>query len=80
MTSPEEAFEKAVAFAGSPAALARGIGITPWALSKWNISKIPSERCEQIQDFTKNLVLAEELRPDINWDYLRSLKTKKVTA
>ncbi|WP_151777187.1 transcriptional regulator [Acinetobacter brisouii] len=76
MTSPVEAFEKAISIAGSPAALARGIGITPWALSKWNTSKIPAERCEQIQAFTNNQVLVEQLRPDINWAYLRSIKTK----
>jgi DNA-binding transcriptional regulator YdaS (Cro superfamily) len=75
MISPLKAFEKAVQIAGSQAALARGIGITPWALSKWNISKIPEERCEQIQEFTNNQVLAEHLRPDINWVYLRAHKS-----
>lgn len=80
MTSQTEAFEKAINIAGSPTALARGIGITPWALSKWNINKIPKERCEQIQEFTNNQVLAEQLRPDINWDYVRSLKNNQQTA
>ena len=74
MISPLEAFKKAVQIAGSQAALARGLGITPWALSKWNLSKIPTDRCEQIQEFTNNQVLAEQLRPDINWAYLRSIK------
>lgn len=74
MTSPLEAFESAVQIAGSQAALARGIGITPWALSKWNLLKIPTDRCEQIQKFTENQVLAEHLRPDINWAYLRANK------
>lgn len=80
MKTQVEAFEKAISIAGSPTALARGIGITPWALSKWNIEKIPEDRCEQIQDFTNNQVLAEHLRPDINWDYVRSLKSSKQTA
>lgn len=80
MTSQIEAFEKAINIAGSPTALARAIGITPWALSKWNINKIPEDRCEQIQEFTNNQVLAEELRPDINWTYVRSLKNNHKTA
>ena len=75
MLSPHEAFDKAVRFAGSSAALARGIGLTPWAVSKWNIEKIPEDRCEDIEKFTKGQVKAEELRPDINWKYVRQSRT-----
>ena len=49
MISPLEAFKKAVQIAGSQAALARGIGITPWALSKWNLSKI-NENSENVPE------------------------------
>ncbi|MDM1757170.1 MULTISPECIES: Cro/CI family transcriptional regulator [Acinetobacter] len=76
MSSPHEAFDKAVKFAGSSAALARGIGLTPWAVSKWNIEKIPEDRCEAIEEFTQGKVKAEELRPDINWEYVRQIKMK----
>ena len=74
MTTPSQALQKAINKAGSVAALARGIGITPWALSKWNVDRIPEERCEQIEKFTDGEVKAEELRPDINWNYVRSQK------
>ena len=75
MLSPQEAFDKAVQIAGgTPTALARGIGITPWAVSKWDIEKIPEERCEQIEKLTNGRVKAEELRPDINWEYVRNQK------
>lgn len=77
MLSPRKAFDKAVQYAGSSAALARGIGLTPWAVSKWNLEKIPEDRCEEIQKFTKGLVKSEELRPDINWEYVRKLKKFK---
>ena len=40
MTTPHEAFNNAVTFAGSISALARKIGVTPWAASKWNPEKI----------------------------------------
>ena len=74
MLSPKDAFEKAIKIAGSKAALARGLGITPWALSKWNFDKIPEERCLSIEEITQNEVKAEQLRPDINWVFVRSTK------
>lgn len=72
--SQKDAFDRAIKIAGTPTALARGIGITPWALSKWNVEKIPKKRCEQIEEFTNGQVKAEELRPDINWEYVRNIK------
>lgn len=74
MLSPKDAFEKAIKIAGSKAALARGLGITPWALSKWNFDKIPEERCLSIEEITQKEVKAEHLRPDINWSFVRSTK------
>ena len=75
MLSPKDAFEKAIKIAGSKAALARGLGITPWALSKWNFNKIPEDRCLPIEEFTNEQVRAEQLRPDINWAYIRSTES-----
>ncbi|ENW81333.1 hypothetical protein F909_02624 [Acinetobacter sp. ANC 3929] len=72
MSTPKEALIKAIKIAGSKSALARGIEITPWALSKWNFEKIPEDRCLPIEKFTNGRVKAEELRPDINWLYVRS--------
>lgn len=74
MLSPKDAFEKAIKIAGSKAALARGLGITPWALSKWNFDKISEERCLSIEEITQKEVKAEQLRPDINWTFVRSTK------
>ncbi|EPH3736667.1 TPA: Cro/Cl family transcriptional regulator [Acinetobacter baumannii] len=75
MSSPKVAFDKAVKIAGgTPTALARGIGLTPWAVHKWDKENIPPKRCEQIEEFTNGEVKAEELRPDINWEYRRRSK------
>lgn len=71
MTTPHEAFNNAVTFAGSISALARKIGVTPWAASKWNPEKIPEDRCLKIEEITQVQVKAEQLRPDINWEYVR---------
>ena len=74
MSSPKDALEKAIKIAGSKSALARSLGITPWALSKWNFNKIPEDRCLSIEELTHQEVKAEQLRPDINWAFVRSTK------
>jgi DNA-binding transcriptional regulator YdaS (Cro superfamily) len=80
MSSPKDAFEKAIKIAGSKSALARSLGITPWALSKWNIEKIPEERCLPIEKITNKQVRAEQLRPDINWIFVRSTQNSNKAA
>ncbi|MCH4247614.1 MAG: helix-turn-helix domain-containing protein [Acinetobacter populi] len=80
MQTPDSAFKKAIKIAGNKSALARKIGVTPWALSKWNVEKIPEERCEKIEEVTNGQVKAQDLRPDINWDYLRSTKNSNATT
>lgn len=74
MSSPKDALERAIKIAGSKSALARSLGITPWALSKWNFNKIPEDRCLSIEELTNEEVKAEQLRPDINWEFVRSTK------
>ncbi|MDR8325320.1 helix-turn-helix domain-containing protein, partial [Acinetobacter baumannii] len=56
MTTPHEAFNNAVTFAGSISALARKIGVTPWAAGKWNPEKIPEDRCLKIEEITQGQV------------------------
>lgn len=63
--------EQAIALLGNKSALARAIGITPWALSKWDINKPPKDRCLAIEKATQGKITAEQLRPDVNWNYIR---------
>ena len=63
--------EQAFDILGNPAQLAYALEITPWAVYKWNLNRPPKERCLDIQDLTNNQVTAEQLRPDVNWDYER---------
>lgn len=63
--------EKAFDILGNPAQLAYALNITPWSVYKWKTDKPPKERCLDIQDLTGNQVTAEQLRPDVNWDYER---------
>lgn len=69
--SEKTPLEQAFDILGNPAQLAYALEITPWAVYKWNVNKPPKERCLDIQGLTDNQITAEQLRPDINWEYER---------
>ncbi|MGY6771971.1 transcriptional regulator [Gallibacterium anatis] len=66
--------QKVFSIVGGKSALARHFGILPWAVSKWEKTKVPAERCPDIEALTNYKVTCEELRPDINWSVLRKKK------
>ncbi|OOS04358.1 DNA-binding transcriptional regulator YdaS, prophage-encoded, Cro superfamily [Moraxella cuniculi DSM 21768] len=68
--------EQAFAIVGNRSALARAIGVTPWAVSKWDINNPPKKRCLAIEKATGGKITAEQLRPDINWQYVRSCQAQ----
>lgn len=67
-----KAIKRVFHIVGGKSALARHFGITPWAVSKWQESGVPADRCPDIEVLTKGLVTCEQLRPDINWSVLRT--------
>lgn len=69
---PPTPLEQAIKMLGSTSALARGLGIKPWAVSKWNKNRPPQERCLAIEELTAGKITAEQLRPDVNWEYVRN--------
>ena len=48
------------------------LGVTSGAISQWEVGKVPIERCIGIEKVTNGAVRCEELRPDIDWAYLRA--------
>lgn len=58
---------------GSQAELAKALGITPSAVNQWvtGHKPIPAERCPAIERATNGAVKCEDLRPDVDWAYLR---------
>lgn len=58
---------------GLASALGRAIGVTPVLISQWanGHRPIPAERCPEIEKATSGEVTCEELRPDVDWAYLR---------
>lgn len=64
---------------GAGKELAVAIGISPVVISQWKTCArpIPSEHCIEIERATEGAVRCEELRPDIDWGYLRASATDK---
>ena len=57
----------------SQAALAREIGVSVVLINQWKsgVRQVPASRCPDIERATNGAVTCEELRPDVNWGYLR---------
>ena len=66
---------------GKAADLARSIGVSAVLVSQWKTMSrpIPAERCPEIEKATGGAVRCEELRPDVDWAYLRNSQ-KQVAA
>lgn len=52
--------------------IARQLGIKPQAVQQWFKTKVPAERCPDIERISNGYVTCEELRPDVDWAVLRN--------
>jgi DNA-binding transcriptional regulator YdaS (Cro superfamily) len=70
----QTALQRAIEEVGSATALAGLLGITKGAVSQWKDirRKVPADYCPSIERITEGTVTCEELRPDIDWAYLRT--------
>lgn len=59
---------------GGSVPLARMLSIGQSTLSEWHTGRrlVPADVCINIEKVTGGVVRCEELRPDIDWAYLRS--------
>jgi DNA-binding transcriptional regulator YdaS (Cro superfamily) len=71
------AFGRACDLVGGQARMARLLNVRPPTVNQWVhlVKQIPAERCPEIEKLTNGVVRCEELRPDIDWAYLRSTVT-----
>jgi DNA-binding transcriptional regulator YdaS (Cro superfamily) len=71
--TPEQALDKVVSKMGSMQVLADHLGVTKGAVGQWKLDgrKIPAEHCPVIERLVNREVVCEELRPDVDWAYLR---------
>ena len=60
---------------------ARLLGVTQGAIAFWLHNKPPTiERAIQIEKLTEGKVTCEELRPDVDWEYLRGSKAGSIPS
>jgi DNA-binding transcriptional regulator YdaS (Cro superfamily) len=54
--------------------LARAVGVSAVIISQWKTGarQVPAERCPAIEKATDGAVRCEDLRPDVDWAYLRA--------
>jgi len=73
-TNEEIPIRQAGQAVGGLSALARLLGVAPPTVSQWasGVRPIPAERCPAIEKATGGAVTCEELRPDVDWQYLRN--------
>jgi DNA-binding transcriptional regulator YdaS (Cro superfamily) len=68
-----EAIDRAAEALGSQGALAHLLGVSKGAVSQWKSPgrRVPAEYCPLIERATNGAVRCEDLRPDVDWAYLR---------
>lgn len=66
--------QRAVDLKGGYTRLAKIVGVTPQAVRFWRDAqrRIPAEVCIVIDRETCGAVTCEQLRPDVDWAYLRT--------
>lgn len=78
----KQAIQKACDIAGGQSALARMLGVKPPSVNEWvkGHRPIPAERCPTIEKATGGAVRCEDLRPDVDWGYLRKTDCEQKAA
>ena len=68
-----DAIKQACKILGGNNKLAVLLEVTPGMVSQWVTGhrRIPAERCPTIERATSGEVRCEDLRPDVDWGYLR---------
>jgi DNA-binding transcriptional regulator YdaS (Cro superfamily) len=75
----EKSLNQAIYLLGSQKALADAIGVSPKTIWAWvNRKSVPAEHCPAIEKATSGAIRCEDLRPDVDWAYLR--KSQKPEA
>lgn len=63
---------------GTGQILARSVGVSQVIVSQWKtgVKIVPAERCPTIERVTGGLVRCEDLRPDVDWGFIRGTGRK----
>lgn len=68
------ALDRAISIVGSMQSLATQLGVTKGAVGQWKLPgrRIPAEHCPAIERLVARQVVCEDLRPDVDWSYIRA--------
>ena len=66
-----DGLQRAIDLKGGLTHLAHEIGVTAQVVSNWRTRGVPAEQCPAIERATNRAVRCEDLRPDVDWTYLR---------
>lgn len=82
MTTKASLLRKIAPQMGGFAALARLLEVSPPTVHQWasGARPVPADRCPQIERVTHGKVTCEDLRPDVDWAYLRGTAKKRKAA
>lgn len=71
--------ERAAEILGSQNDLAAALNVSKGAVSQWKDEgrRVPAKHCPSIERLTRGVVSCEDLRPDVDWAYLRSIPAAK---
>ena len=64
--------KRAAEVVGNQQLLAQQLGVSKAAVSQWITAGVPMDRCIEIEKATSGAVRCEDLRPDVDWAYLRA--------
>jgi DNA-binding transcriptional regulator YdaS (Cro superfamily) len=80
--SETQPLTRAIQIVGTLRDLAEQLGVTRAAIWQWRLPnrKVPAEYCPSIERITHGAVTCEELRPDVEWAYLRSPRKRRAAA
>jgi len=75
-----EPIARAVEILGGPTKVALILGVTPQAVCFWRGGhrRFPAEYCPNIEKATDGVIRCEDLRPDVDWGYLRASRSRHV--
>lgn len=63
--------DKIVRIVGSQADLARALNTSKQNVNRWKDKRVPIKYCPDIERLTLGMVKCEEMRPEVNWSFLR---------
>lgn len=73
MTTKIHPIKRAAHILGGQSELARLMGVTPGRVSQWaTTDRVLADYCPRIERLTNGQVRCEDLRPDVDWAYLRA--------